>query len=91
MFSEGVRNMNSHWWELRLQYQGLVPPLPRSESHLDPVSKRHIPADIPYMRYYVALLLEFQIHEAMCNAAGFSGQLHNCDVYRSKEAGRVLA
>lgn len=91
IFSEGVRHMNSQWWELRLQYQGVVPPIPRSEGHLDPVAKRHIPADIPYVRYYVALLLEFQIHEALCNAAGYTGQLHACDIYRSKEAGRVLA
>lgn len=83
--------MNSAWWELRLQYQGIVPPMPRTESHLDPMSKRHIPADLPYTRYYVALLLQFQIQEALCDAAGHSGQLHMCDIYRSREAGRLLA
>lgn len=90
MFEYGVQNMNSEWWELRLRFQGIVPPVPRSEIHLDAASKRHIPADIPYLRYYVALLLEFQIHAALCTAAGHSGPLHMCDVYRSREAGRVL-
>ncbi|KAJ8966319.1 hypothetical protein NQ314_003584 [Rhamnusium bicolor] len=82
--------MNSDWWDLRLRFQGIIPPLSRTETHFDAASKRHIPADIPYIRYYVALLLEFQIHEAMCDAAGHNGPLHTCDVYRSREAGRVL-
>ncbi|KAJ8924306.1 hypothetical protein NQ315_007099 [Exocentrus adspersus] len=90
IFESGVRKMNSEWWDLRLRLQGVVPPVPRSESHFDAAAKRHIPADIPYIRYYVALLLEFQIHEAMCDAAGYNGPLHVCDVYRSREAGRLL-
>lgn len=64
--------------------------MPRTENHLDPVSKRHVAADLPYTRYYVALLLQFQIHEALCDAAGFNGQLHLCEIYRSREAGRIL-
>ncbi|VEN40811.1 unnamed protein product [Callosobruchus maculatus] len=86
----GSTKMNSLWWDLRLSNQGIVPPVPRNEYHLDAASKRHIPADVPYTKYYVALLLEFQIHEAMCRAARFEGPLHECDVYRSREAGRVL-
>lgn len=83
--------MNSDWWQLRIKFQGIVPPVPRSEKHLDAAAKRHIPADIPYMKYYVALLLEFQIFEALCNAAGHTGPLQNCDIYRSREAGRILS
>lgn len=82
--------MNSAWWDLRLRYQGVVPPLKRKEQHLDAAAKKHIPADIPYINYYIALLLEFQIYEALCNAAGHTGQLHTCDIYRSREAGRLL-
>lgn len=82
--------MNSAWWDLRLRFQGIIPPLPRTERHLDAAGKKHIPADIPYIKYYVALLLEFQIHEALCQAAGHTGQLHTCNIYRSREAGRVL-
>ncbi|XP_018574000.1 angiotensin-converting enzyme-like isoform X2 [Anoplophora glabripennis] len=90
IFESGVSKMNRNWWDLRLRLQGIVPPVPRSENHFDAAAKRHIPADIPYIRYYVALLLEFQIHEAMCDAAGYDGPLHSCDIYRSREAGRVL-
>lgn len=90
MFRDGVQNMNSAWWDLRLRFQGIIPPLPRTERHLDAAGKRHIPADIPYIKYYVALLLEFQIHDALCHAAGHIGQIHTCNIYRSREAGRVL-
>ncbi|KAL1513127.1 hypothetical protein ABEB36_002587 [Hypothenemus hampei] len=91
IFERGVTRMNSDWWKLRLRYQGVVPPKLRTESHFDAAAKRHIPADIPYVKYYVALILEFQIYKAMCEAAGDKGLLHTCDVYRSREAGRVLS
>nr|XP_022899695.1 angiotensin-converting enzyme-like [Onthophagus taurus] len=91
IFKNGVKSMNTNWWELRLLYQGIIPPIPRTETHLDPISKRHIVADVPYIQYYVALLLEFQIHDALCSATGHTGQLHTCDIYRSREAGRILS
>lgn len=90
MYCDGIQTMNSAWWELRLRYQGVVPPLPRTEKQLDAASKKHIISDVPYTKYYVGLLLEFQIQEALCTAAGHSGQLHTCDIYRSREAGRLL-
>ncbi|KAG5890660.1 hypothetical protein JTB14_034948 [Gonioctena quinquepunctata] len=90
IFDYGVTRMNADWWDLRLRYQGVIPPTTRSEAHFDAASKRHIPADMPYLRYYVALLLEFQIYKYMCLAGGHRGPLHTCDVYRSREAGRVL-
>lgn len=82
--------MNSIWWDLRLRYQGISPPVLRREFNFDAAAKRHIPADIPYIRYYVALILEFQIYDAMCFAKGHKGPLHKCDIYRSREAGRVF-
>lgn len=50
IFSEGVRDMNRKWWELRLNYQGIIPPVARTERDFDPASKFHIAADIPYIR-----------------------------------------
>ncbi|XP_049820777.1 angiotensin-converting enzyme-like isoform X2 [Aethina tumida] len=90
IFEYGVQTMNADWWELRLRFQGIVPPIKRTERHLDAAAKRHIIADMPYMRYFVALLLEFQIHASLCEAARHHGPLHTCDVYRSREAGRIL-
>ncbi|KAF5304689.1 hypothetical protein FQA39_LY09466 [Lamprigera yunnana] len=91
VFKDGVKNMNSVWWELRLRYQGIIPPDTRAEQQFDAASKKHIPADISYVNYYVALLLEFQIYEALCNAKGHIGQLHTCDFYKSREVGRILS
>lgn len=51
MFSDGVADMTTRWWELRLQYQGIIPPIARTERDFDPASKYHIPADIPYTKY----------------------------------------
>lgn len=35
----------------RCQYQGIAPPIPRSEDDFDPGAKYHIPANTPYIRY----------------------------------------
>ena len=82
---------NAHWWKLRAKYQGVMPPSERGEEHFDPAAKYHIPANTPYARYFLAHILQFQFHKAMCQAAGHEGPLHTCSVYGSKEAGEKLA
>jgi peptidyl-dipeptidase A len=79
------------WWDLRLKYQGIAPPVPRSEADFDPGAKYHVPANVPYTRYFLAHILQFQFHRALCRAAGVTGPLHLCSVYDDKEAGRRLA
>jgi peptidyl-dipeptidase A len=79
---------NAAWWELRQRYQGVAAPVPRSESDFDPGAKYHIPANTSYTRYFLAAILQFQFHKALCRAAGFKGPLHECSLYGSKEAGR---
>ncbi len=81
---------NAAWWQLRGLYQGIAPPVPRSESDFDPGAKYHIPANTPYTRYFLAHILQFQFHKAMCEAAGHEGSLHTCSVYGSKKAGDKL-
>ncbi|KAM6368808.1 angiotensin-converting enzyme [Pluvialis apricaria] len=81
---------NQQWWNLRLKYQGLCPPTPRSEDDFDPGAKFHIPANVPYIRYFVSFVIQFQFHQALCAAAGHKGALHTCDIYQSKEAGKIL-
>jgi len=80
-------NYNATWWTLRRQYQGVVAPVPRSEADFDPGAKYHIPANRPYMRYFLAQILQFQFHKALCEAAGFKGPLHECSIYGNREAG----
>uniref|UniRef100_A0A8C5Z8C3 Angiotensin-converting enzyme n=1 Tax=Marmota marmota marmota TaxID=9994 RepID=A0A8C5Z8C3_MARMA len=84
-------NYNQEWWSLRLKYQGLCPPVPRSQGDFDPGAKFHVPASVPYIRYFVSFIIQFQFHEALCQAAGHQGPLHKCDIYKSKEAGKRLA
>ena len=81
---------NAAWWELRERYQGLRPALPRGEQHFDPGAKYHVPGNTPYTRYFIAHILQFQFHRALCEAAGFSGPLHRCSIFESEAAGRRL-
>uniref|UniRef100_A0A8C9CGF5 Angiotensin-converting enzyme n=1 Tax=Phocoena sinus TaxID=42100 RepID=A0A8C9CGF5_PHOSS len=80
------RNYNQEWW-----IPGLCPPVARSQGDFDPGAKFHIPSSVPYIRYFVSFVIQFQFHEALCQAAGHKGPLHKCDIYQSLEAGRRLA
>ncbi|MCG8435084.1 MAG: M2 family metallopeptidase [Gammaproteobacteria bacterium] len=81
---------NKAWWDLREKYMGLKPPVERSESDFDPGAKFHIPANVPYTRYFLAQVLQFQFHRALCDEAGYEGPLNRCSIYGSKEAGTKL-
>jgi peptidyl-dipeptidase A len=78
------------WWELRGAYGGVAPPGPRDSTDFDPGAKYHVPANVPYMRYFLAQVLEFQFYRALCRAAGHQGPLYRCSFYGSREAGRRL-
>jgi peptidyl-dipeptidase A len=78
---------NKAWWDLRLKYQGVVPPAPRSEADFDPGAKYHVASNTPYTRYFLAHILEFQFYRALCRESGYKGPLHKCTFYGSKEAG----
>jgi peptidyl-dipeptidase A len=81
---------NEGWWELRRRYQGVAAPVARSEADFDPGAKYHVPANVPYTRYFLAHILQFQFHRALCEAAGYTGPLHRCSIYGNEEAGRRL-
>jgi peptidyl-dipeptidase A len=78
---------NKAWWELRLKYQGVAPPVGRTEADFDPGAKYHVAANVPYTRYFLAHILEFQFYRAMCKTAGYTGPLNRCTFYGSKAAG----
>ena len=78
---------NADWWALRTEYQGIKPPVERTEAHFDPGAKYHVPANVSYTRYFLAHVLQFQFQRALCDAAGHEGDLQSCSVYGSKEAG----
>ncbi|HYO15128.1 MAG TPA: M2 family metallopeptidase [Thermoanaerobaculia bacterium] len=81
---------NKGWWELREKYQGVMAPVPRTEEHFDPGAKYHVPGNTPYTRYFLAHILQFQLHRGLCEAAGNKGPLHRCSIYGNKAAGERL-
>ncbi len=81
---------NDAWTDLRREYQGITPPVERSADAFDPGAKYHIPATVPYMRYFLARILQFQFYQAACDAAGWEGPLHRCSFYGNEEVGRRL-
>ena len=77
--------LNAKWWELRKRYQGLAPPNTRTETDFDAGAKYHVAADTPYIRYFVAHILEYQFYKQMCldskqyNASDPNMPLFKCD------------
>ena len=75
---------NKMWWQLKARYQGVAPPVERSEADFDPGAKFHIASNTPYARYFLARILQFQFHRGLCEAAGEKGPLHRCSIYRKQ-------
>ncbi|MDG5751034.1 M2 family metallopeptidase [Qipengyuania sp. XHP0211] len=82
--------LNKGWNDLRLEYQGIVPPVARDESKFDAGAKYHIPGNVPYTRYFLARILQFQFFKAACDQAGWEGPLHRCSFYGNEEVGKNL-
>ncbi|WP_394694613.1 M2 family metallopeptidase [Hyphobacterium sp.] len=78
---------NTAWWELRNQYQGVYPPVERPANAFDPGAKYHIANNVPYLRYFLSYILQFQFQQAACEMAGWEGPLHRCTVYGNEEVG----
>jgi peptidyl-dipeptidase A len=81
---------NKAWWELKLKYQGIAPPAARGEEYFDAGAKYHVPANVPYTRYFLAHILQFQFHKALSETAGCKDPVHRCSIYQNKEAGARL-
>ncbi|MGH8171731.1 MAG: M2 family metallopeptidase, partial [Rhodanobacteraceae bacterium] len=78
---------NDGWWQLRRKYQGLSSPVKSTAADFDPGAKNHVPTNVPYMRYFLADILQFQFYRTLCEAAGHKGPLYQCSIYGNKEAG----
>lgn len=78
---------NDGWWALRTQYQGIRPPSDRPSGGFDAGGKYHVPGGVPYTRYFLARILQFQFYKAACDQIGWTGPLHRCSFYGSKEVG----
>ncbi|XP_050308760.1 angiotensin-converting enzyme-like [Anthonomus grandis grandis] len=90
------KDYNCYWWQLKEKYQGLEPAAERKPADFDPVTKYHVAADIPYIRYFVSVVLQYQLLKALCKIAGEFREndpkklLSECDLHGHKEAGNVL-
>jgi peptidyl-dipeptidase A len=82
---------NKAWWELREKYQGVAPPVARTEEDFDPGAKYHVPGNTSYTRYFLSFILQFQLHKALCEASGYQGPLSECSIFGSTEAGNKYA
>ncbi len=81
---------NQAWWNLREKYQGVKAPIARDETDFDPSAKYHVPGNVPYTRYFLAHILQFQFHKALCDTAGNTDPVHRCSIYGNKAAGEKL-
>ncbi|MET0293737.1 MAG: M2 family metallopeptidase [Phenylobacterium sp.] len=81
---------NAAWWRLRTRYQGVTPPGPRPEDAFDPGAKYHVPGNVPYTRYFLAHIYQFQFQRAACRQAGWTGPLHRCSIYGQTAVGERL-
>lgn len=96
-----VEDSNDYFWELTQKYQRVEPPnINLNRRHLfDAAAKFHLAANVPYARYFLANILQYQVFRGLCEKTFFgrfnSNQtlplpLHKCDVYGSKRAGNLL-
>ena len=70
-----------------------MPPVNRDEDDFDAGAKFHVPADVPYIRYFVARLLQFQFYKELCIEArqydpnDEQSKLHRCDFSLGRRSG----
>lgn len=50
--------------------QGVVSPVARTAEDFDPAAKFHTSNNVPYIRYFVSFIIQFQFYEKMCIVAG---------------------
>ena len=81
---------NTAWTKMRLDYQGITPPSERPANAFDAGAKYHVPGSVPYTRYFLARILQFQFYKAACDQAGWTGPLHRCSFYGNKEVGQRI-
>ena len=82
--------LNDGWWQMRRFYQGVKSPVERTEADFDPGAKYHIPGNTPYTRYFLAFILQYQMHRGLCEQMGYEGPLHRCSIYGNEEIGKVI-
>ncbi|OXA37372.1 Angiotensin-converting enzyme [Folsomia candida] len=82
---------NDEFWKLSASIVGVHAPAARTPEDLDCPSIFHVATDYDMIRYFTRTILQFQFAESLCEAAGHSGPLTNCDFSNSTLAGAKLS
>ncbi|XP_022087764.1 angiotensin-converting enzyme-like [Acanthaster planci] len=82
---------NERWWQLKHDLVGVRAPVKRTEQDFEAGAMFHIIIDYSFLRYFIRTVIQFQFHKGLCDAAGHTGPLHRCDIYKSTAAGERLA
>uniref|UniRef100_A0A1E1WVT7 Angiotensin-converting enzyme n=1 Tax=Tityus obscurus TaxID=1221240 RepID=A0A1E1WVT7_TITOB len=83
-------NMNENFWKHRLYYQGLCPPVVRTERHFDAGAVKSIANDLNVMNEFLSGILQFQIYKSLCNSSVPGDVLHRCTLHNSTEVGKRI-
>jgi len=97
MFEKGLyestitpEEYNKTWWELKLKYQGIVPPEERGEEYNDAASKTHINNDpAQYYDYAISNIILFQLHNHIAKNI-LHQDPHATNYFGSKEVGEFI-
>jgi peptidyl-dipeptidase A len=81
---------NELWWQLREKYQGVKAPNKRPVDAFDAGAKFHMASNTPFIRYFLARILQFQFHRSLCETTGTEGHIYRCSIYADKRAGERL-
>ncbi|KAL1419941.1 hypothetical protein MTO96_024827 [Rhipicephalus appendiculatus] len=76
-----------------LKYQGVSPPIQRSEQHFDGGANIRVATHVPYLRYFLSIVMQFQLHEHLCrstNQLDKDHPFHECDIHGKLAAGKIL-
>ncbi len=82
--------MNTRWWALAGQYQGIAPPSERGEDYCDPATKTHIIDDpAQYYDYALSEVILHQLHRYICRNI-LHQDVHAANYYGNHEVGDYL-
>lgn len=77
------------WDKYRLEYQGVISPVERTSADFDPAAKFHTSNNVPYVRYFISFVVQFQFYARLCVLADQPGE-NQCDFAGNEKAGKAL-
>lgn len=90
------KNYNLKWWQLVHEYQGIEPPIDRSDRDFDPGCIYDVVTNNQHVTTFLSVILQYQLQKVLCIKAGkfsndnLSSPLHECDIHGSMEAGTAI-